>query len=347
MRIQESDIRLSSQHEAKSSYSYVSQGSYSFRRLLATAGTSEQDNAVNARERAARLLERLVDAILAAMDGRKCRSDSTDCRLPTTPGNTGQAAQSSRGGTEFTWQWEGREIIEESERTQVEGTGKILTADGRSIDFKLGLDLCRNYRCERSEQASGKIVLQDPLVINFSGKSAELTDERMTFDLNADGVAERIPGLASGSAYLVLDRNHNGRVDDGSELFGTASGDGFADLAKLDSDGNGWLDEGDSSFGQLQCWRPSDGNKLEGTLAEAGVGALWLGSVDSHFALKNGANQLLGEIKAAGVFLYEDGRAGTLQQVDLAREAAAGESASGTVPPEGDGNGAEGPAKAV
>ena len=49
--------------------------------------------------------------------------------------------------------------------------------------------------------------------------------------------------LGSGSGFLALDKNGNGKIDDGSELFGTKSGDGFADLAEYDSDGNGWIDE--------------------------------------------------------------------------------------------------------
>lgn len=56
-------------------------------------------------------------------------------------------------------------------------------------------------------------------------------------------------------------------------------------------------------------------------LGEKGVGALWLGAADSPFALKDGANRLLGEIRATGLYLAEDGRVGSLQQVDLARQA--------------------------
>jgi len=324
MKIQDSEVRLNSQHEASYNYSVTTQASHSFRTLLANAAGAEEPASGPTRERLAKLLQSLVDAILAAMEGRKCRSDGDDCR-ETRPGTAsapgGSAAMPARSGSEYAWQWSSQEKIEDHERTQVTGQGRVVTADGRSIAFKVGLDMCRDYSCERDYAASGKVVLQDPLVINFAGSAAELTGQSLSFDLNADGVAERIPGLASGSAYVVLDRNGNGRVDDGSELFGTTSGDGFADLASLDTDGNGWLDEADPAFQRLRYWQPDSGDKAGASLASAGVGALWLGSVASPFALKDGANQLLGEIKAAGVFLYEDGRAGTLQQVDVAREA--------------------------
>ena len=334
MKIQDSEVRLSSQHEASYNYSFTTQASHSFRTVLAGAAGADEAASGPARERLAKLFQSLVDAILAAMEGRKCRSDGDDCReatnLVTTANRRGAAP--ARGGTEDSWQWSSQEKIDDHERTQVTGQGRVVTADGRSIAFTVGLDMCRDYSCERDYAASGKVVLQDPLVINFAGQGAELTGKTLSFDLDADGLAERIPGLASGSAYLVLDRNGNGRVDDGSELFGTRSGNGFADLASLDTDGNGWLDAADPAFQSLQYWQPGSGDKPSGTLASAGVGALWLGSVASPFALKDGANQLLGEIKAAGVFLYEDGRVGSLQQVDVAREAAADPAASPEVP---------------
>ena len=54
------------------------------------------------------------------------------------------------------------------------------------------------------------------------------------------------------------------------------------------------------------------------TLGEKGVGALYLGSVDTPFSLTDGDNRVLAQIRASGVYLSEDGRAGSLQQIDLA-----------------------------
>ena len=63
--------------------------------------------------------------------------------------------------------------------------------------------------------------------------------------------------LASGSGYLAFDVNVNGRINDGSELFGACSGDDFAEHARLDKDGNHWLDEQDSGFAGLRIWQRS------------------------------------------------------------------------------------------
>ncbi len=83
--------------------------------------------------------------------------------------------------------------------------------------------------------------------------------------------------LKSGSGFLGLDSNNNGRIDNGKELFGTQSGDGFADLARYDSDGNGWIDEGDPVYARLKVWlKDASGADKVISLADAGVGAIYL-----------------------------------------------------------------------
>ena len=96
---------------------------------------------------------------------------------------------------------------------------------------------------------------------------------RFDFDLDSDGTREKLP-LVSGSGF-AFDRNANGRIDDGRELFGPASGDGFSELARLDDDANGWIDEADAAWSQLRVWRPDAAGKGSvRSLSEVGVGAL-------------------------------------------------------------------------
>lgn len=313
MRIRESDIRLSSRHEQDYRHKLESHSEHSFRAVLKQASETAPEPAVSERERLVRVLQSLIDAILACLDGKKCRTEFADASKL-------QALPDRPAGRELVWRWEATESISEHERTQVEGGGVIKTADGQAIHFDLQMNLCRDYQCESKYIQSGEVVLHDPLVINFDGKAAELTGERLDFDLDADGKAERLPGLAAGSGFLVLDRNHNGRADNGSELFGAATGNGFGELSKLDADGNGWLDAADPGFADLRVWKGGkEGGELA-SLADQGVGALWLGSTGSRFALKDDANRLLGEIRATGIYLGEDGRVGSVQQVDLAEQ---------------------------
>jgi hypothetical protein len=197
--------------------------------------------------------------------------------------------------------------------------GQIHTADGRSLDFSFDLAMCRDFSCQRTASVLEKVVLRDPLLINFDGQAAELSGARFAFDLDTDGHPEAMAALASHSGYLAIDKNGDGRINDGSELFGSLSGDGFADLAKFDQDGNRWLDQADAIFDSLRVWQHGeDGKGTLATLREKGVGALYLGAAISPFSLTDSNDRVLGQIRASGIYLREDGSAGSLQQIDLA-----------------------------
>jgi hypothetical protein len=101
-------------------------------------------------------------------------------------------------------------------------------------------------------------------------------------------------------------------------LFGAQSGDGFADLARHDADGNQWIDENDAVFDRMRIWSPSDeGNATLTTLKQRDVGALYLGRLATPFELRTAGNDSLGALRSTGVFLTEGGQPGTLQQIDL------------------------------
>jgi hypothetical protein len=209
----------------------------------------------------------------------------------------------------------------ETESTQFAAEGVIRTTDGRDIRFQLTLTMQRSYHEESSVSlrlGDAARPTKDPLVINFAGTAAQLAETRFAFDLDADGVKEQINQLGTGSGFLALDLNQNGRVDDGRELFGARSGDGFAELARHDADGNGWIDENDPIYAQLQVWRQAaDGAGTLSPLAASGVGAVSLARVATPFDLKTPANTFLGNVRASGIYLREDGQAGTVQQLDL------------------------------
>lgn len=210
-------------------------------------------------------------------------------------------------------------VHEEYEQTQFSAQGIVKTADGREIAFTLELSMTRSYREETTVSLrAGDAVRKDPLVLNFNGTAAQLSDRRFAFDLDRDGAMENIALLTGGSGYLAIDRNDNGRIDSGSELFGPATGTGFGELAALDSDGNGWIDANDAAFTELRLWTPdADGKGTLETLAARKIGAIATGHVASPFELRGAGNSDLGAIAASGLYLAEDGSAGSIQEIDL------------------------------
>lgn len=251
----------------------------------------------------------IVDRLEAV---RQMRSQSLNYLLEILFGKKDLSSSTTRNATYFTYN--------ENETMSFSACGKVQTSDGRTIDFSMDLMLSRSFTEETASFIDyTQPVFCDPLVINLDTASANVTDQKFFFDLDADGEEEEISMLDSKSGYLALDKDKDGIIRDGSELFGTKSGNGFADLALYDIDRNGWIDEADEIFDKLKIWiMDKNGTQKLLGLKEAGVGALYLGSSAADFSLKDAHNTTQAMIRSTGMFLYEDGRAGTLQQVDLA-----------------------------
>jgi len=195
----------------------------------------------------------------------------------------------------------------------------IKTSDGKEIKLNLEMSMSREfaYRNDISIRA-GDAKKVDPLVINFNSPLSALKDTSFKFDLDVDGNLDNVAFVNECSGLLTLDLNNDGIINDGSELFGTKSGDGFKDLSAYDSDRNNWIDENDPIYEKLQIWTiDSDGNDKLFALGYKGIGAIYLGNVDREFGLKNSQNKLTGEISKTGIFLRENGSAGTIQHVDF------------------------------
>lgn len=208
----------------------------------------------------------------------------------------------------------------EYEGTTFASSGMVQTADGRSIDFNIEVSMSRAFTCKIDTLTTETYIYTDPLMINLDTDIGTVSDQKFMFDLDSDGEEEEISFAGAGSGFLALDKNGDGIINDGSELFGTASGDGFKDLAAYDEDGNGWIDENDSIFSQLKVWtKDENGKDVLLDLKQADVGAIYLGNADTEFSLKNSENQTNGALRRTGIYLKESsGSVGTVNHVDLA-----------------------------
>lgn len=208
----------------------------------------------------------------------------------------------------------------EAEHTAFQSQGMVHTKDGRTLTFDVQVEMSRAF-CEKYESlAVEDYVCVDPLVFNLDGNVNSISDQKFLFDLNADGTEEEISFTNQGSGFLALDKNGDGEINDGSELFGTQSGDGFADLVVYDEDGNGWIDEADEVFKDLTIWTlNAEGEKVQISLTDADVGAIYLGKASTEFSMKNETDLATnGIVRSTGIFLKESGGTGTVQHIDLA-----------------------------
>lgn len=211
----------------------------------------------------------------------------------------------------------------EKENTAFSTVGTVRTSDGREINFNVNVGMSREFeQYYQNDLDIASFRMCDPLVINLDTDATELSDQTFYFDIDADGELDEISQLGAGSGYLALDKNGDGVINDGSELFGTESGNGFADLAQYDDDGNGWIDENDAIWSKLQIWtKDENGNDRLYRLADKGVGAICLQNTATDFTLKGDDGRTKGAIRNTGVFLYENGNVGTVQHVDVAKYA--------------------------
>lgn len=285
-----------------------------------------------------KMLRRLLESLRAMQEGRapdygkleklerRSVSFSADASRSFSFSLAASGAAQASGSSVVvggTGHWEERvtmsSIFSEKEVTSFSTVGTVKTADGRDICFNLNLEMSREFTQTMGMDYTRKTFCVDPLVINLEGSPASFSDQTFFFDLDGDGEKEELAQLSAGSGFLALDKNHDGVINDGSELFGTKSGDGFKDLAEYDEDGNGWIDENDSVFKDLKIWtKDEDGRERLAAIGAAGIGAIYLGKAATEFSLnKQENNETQGIVQSTGIYLMESGEAGTIQHVDL------------------------------
>ncbi|PJK10117.1 hypothetical protein CO608_05335 [Lysobacteraceae bacterium NML08-0793] len=195
---------------------------------------------------------------------------------------------------------------------------------------------CSNRRGVADQYDSAKNWLRrsDPLVLDLDGDGIELVaaDGTVLFDHDGNRVAEATGWVAPDDGFLVIDKNGNGLIDDGSELFGDGNPDAFHDpevqntlsagiraLRRYDSNQDGVFDAADAAFGQVRVWRDlnqdgvSQANELF-TLADVGIQSINLNPVSTADADVGHGNVA----DSTGQFTRTDGSHGNFYDMLLA-----------------------------
>lgn len=182
-----------------------------------------------------------------------------------------------------------------------------------------------------------KYVMVDPLVLDLDGDGLEITplSRGVQFDGNGDTIRTNTSWVQADDGLLALDRNGNGVIDSGRELFGdetlladgTKAAHGFAALAELDvggaanatgGAGDGVFDAKDAQYTNVRIWRDlnQDGISQAGemqTLQEAGIASVKLSST------KTETNYGDAQLVQSGSFTRADGSEGQAGSFILAQ----------------------------
>ena len=195
-------------------------------------------------------------------------------------------------------------------------TSLTLTNDdtGKTSELSLSLSYSRELEIERSLSMT-LAEFQDPLVLNVSNKASLFDDDQSAFDINADGQDELLLKLNEGVWYLAYDKNMNGKIDNGSELFGGTTGNGFAELAEFDEDKNQVIDRDDSAFTKLSLW---DGGSRFSNLKQSGIAGISLFSEQTPFTFTDNRGDPIARIRQTGIFISDKNTLGAVHQVDIA-----------------------------
>ncbi len=160
---------------------------------------------------------------------------------------------------------------------------------------------------------AGEVQESDPIILDLDGDGFDLTSYQQgaQFDITATGQVAQTAFVTGGDAFLALDRDNNGRIDDGAELFGDQRGaaNGFEELRRLDANGEGRIDRRDPQFDALRLFADNGNGITEAgelrTLAQAGIREISLNyeNVDLRAAGGNRIAQL-------ATYTREDGSRG-------------------------------------
>ncbi len=177
---------------------------------------------------------------------------------------------------------------------QQDGQGQTARAASMQIQLEFKFEFSASVTVEHAE-----VQKSDPVMFDLDGDGLELTSYKngTRFDILGNGQQVNTAFVTGGDAFLALDRNGDGAITSGAELFGDQRGatNGFEELRKLDDNGDRVIDRNDAAYDSLLLWRDNgDGISEESeliSLAEGGIESISLNYANVN-ELVSGGNRI-------------------------------------------------------
>ncbi len=234
-------------------------------------------------ENAEQLLEKVADALdsLANLTGAQAAStpDLSQVAQPAQTAQTSGSQQVSAQVVHFELDFE-MEMSSVTETTLAELRDQGIQVQTTRLEQYQRVSLHVEFT---GVLAQGQLQQSDPLVLDLGDDGVQLSSafDGEAFDINADGKTDRTAFVRGNDAYLALDRDGNGAIDDGRELFGDQHGarNGFEELARFDDNRDGLIDRTDSVFERLRLLYDRNGDNQVGrsewsSLTDQGIEAI-------------------------------------------------------------------------
>ncbi|MEC1641053.1 calcium-binding protein, partial [Schinkia azotoformans] len=178
-------------------------------------------------------------------------------------------------------------------------------------------------------QASGATRRIDPIVLDLDGDGIETVSLQngIYFDLDNNGFAEKSGWIKSDDGFLVLDRDGNGEINGGRELFGdqtilkngTVASSGYEALAELDDNKDGKIDNQDGKFADLRIWRDLNQDGLSSERELFGLEQLGIKSLNLAYSNVNIQDSSGNIVSRKGSFEKTDGTLASLGEYLFSR----------------------------
>ena len=191
----------------------------------------------------------------------------------------GQRIKFKEGDIEqtYTHTWDGNTIKEEDRKFEVSG---IVMQTSENLNVQAVVSGQGLIKDDDKDPNDDKPETYDPLAIDLNNDGIKGTnlDYKINFDLDNNGFKEATSWIYNNDAFIAIDKNNNGAIDNGSELFGNKSisnnayaytnpnaKNGFESLKELDSNNDGIIDEKDKEFTNLLLWQDKNSNGISET----------------------------------------------------------------------------------